>query len=549
MDPEESGIKIIPILKFIVLGRWLIICALVILEFLLKSLHKNIVGFPLPILISIGAFVILYNSFYTYYLYLRKDWSLRTLNVIKYMQVFLDEAMFTLIIYFSGGIQSPDYYYYSIPILIASILLSPIEIFLAIIAAMVMYFGMVGAEINGFIPHFARYSSDINIKVFTLYQDDVMFRLSELFPALIAILFLAPFASSIAWHLREKEKELTLERNSLSFLINKLDFGLLVFNQNREITLTNETAREQFNLSSVLKHKIDDMLKKDGKIDLVSENIIDKIIDKTFKLNFSYLSLKDGTSYAIIIEDVTKDIEISEMKSQFISIAAHQLRTPLSAIKWIVSFFLQGDVGSISTEQKDLLEKAYISNERMIRLVDDLLNVSRIEENRIAYNFEKEKLETVIDSVVDFYKIRAKDKNITFNYIRNLTNSFYVWVDLDKIKMVFDNILDNAFKYTPSGGKINIELHYNKNNAQVIILDDGIGIPKNEMDKLYTKFFRAQNVIRFETEGTGLGLFIVKSIVESHGGKILCDSNVGKGTKFTIEFNKNFIPEKKIFKI
>ena len=231
-----------------------------------------------------------------------------------------------------------------------------------------------------------------------------------------------------------------------------------------------------------------------------------------------------------IFYDLTREKTIDRMKSDFISIVAHQLRTPLSAIKWAVSMVANGDAGAINEEQKAFLDKAYASNERMINLVNDLLNVSRIEEGKFGFVFTKGDLQEVFNVVLANVEgmVARKHIQITLEKPKDMPK---VYLDKEKMVLALQNILDNAIKYTNDYGQIKILISEKEKNLEVRIRDNGIGIPKIDQQRIFTKFFRSSNVVKMETEGSGLGLFIVKNIIERHNGRIKLISEEGKGTE------------------
>lgn len=224
--------------------------------------------------------------------------------------------------------------------------------------------------------------------------------------------------------------------------------------------------------------------------------------------------------------------ELDQLKTDFISVASHQLRTPLSAIKWVLKMLIDNDVGPISHEQKDLLEKGYQTNERMISLINDLLNVSRIEEQRFQYRFVKTSLNEVIDKLLDELRISMDKKSIRFEK-RIEHHVPLLMLDPQKIHLAIENLLDNAIKYTPEGGRIVLSVSRKHDVVLCSIRDSGVGIPESQHDRVFSKFFRGDNVIRMQTQGTGLGLFIARSIIEKHNGTVTFDSKEGKGTTFS----------------
>jgi len=236
----------------------------------------------------------------------------------------------------------------------------------------------------------------------------------------------------------------------------------------------------------------------------------------------------------VILRDVTREKIVERLKTEFVSIAAHQLRTPLSAIKWTLRMILDGDLGEVPKEQREFLEKTYQSNERMIRLINDLLNVTRIEEGRFLYNIKRQDIIKIAEKVINPLKEIAKRKGLKFEFRKPKEKLPEVEVDSEKLSLCFQNLVENAIHYTPPGGRVKISIKYLKDKKEILVSvqDTGIGIPKDQQKRVFTRFFRGANAIRTETEGTGLGLFIAKNIVEAHGGKIWFESEENKGTTF-----------------
>lgn len=225
--------------------------------------------------------------------------------------------------------------------------------------------------------------------------------------------------------------------------------------------------------------------------------------------------------------------EIDQMKTEFISVASHQMRTPLSAIKWVLKMMMDGDVGTLTAEQQDLLQKGYQSNERMILLINDLLNVSRIEEGRFQYRFSRVDLREIVERVIDELGPEIKARGATFRYQKPERELPKASIDEQKMHLVVQNLIDNAVKYTPRGGKVTVTLKLEGDKIVCAVTDTGAGIPERQQDRIFSKFFRADNVIRMQTEGSGLGLFIAKNIVERHGGTIGFESKEGVGSTFS----------------
>lgn len=239
----------------------------------------------------------------------------------------------------------------------------------------------------------------------------------------------------------------------------------------------------------------------------------------------------EKTGNLIILHDVTREKEIERIKTEFVSISAHQLRTPLSAIKWSLKMILDGDLGPVTEEQREILQKTSFANERLINLVNDLLNVARIEEGRYLFKLNSKDFISLVSSIVENYQEEMKHKEIDLQFEKP-DRKIVLMLDEEKISLALQNLIENAIKYTPPKGKITIAISETEKEVIFSVSDTGIGIPKEQQYRVFSKFFRGSNVMRLETEGSGLGLFITKNIIEAHNGRIWFISEEGKGTTF-----------------
>jgi len=227
--------------------------------------------------------------------------------------------------------------------------------------------------------------------------------------------------------------------------------------------------------------------------------------------------------------------ELDAAKSQFVSVAAHQLRTPLSGIKWIFKMMLSGDYGTVSEEQKEVLGRGYQMVVRLISLVSDLLDVARIESGKIEYCFKDDDLAVIVKGLIQEQEKIIKEEGLNIQIAAEYgVESLVINADKDRLAMALRNILDNAVKYSPDGGGIKVFVGAEGGMATIRIKDGGLGIKETDIPKLFTKFFRGENVARGQISGTGLGLFVVKSIIDAHEGKIEVESKEGGGTEFIV---------------
>lgn len=246
------------------------------------------------------------------------------------------------------------------------------------------------------------------------------------------------------------------------------------------------------------------------------------------------LNKKNEVIFFVGLErDVTQEREVDKAKTEFVSLASHQLRTPLTSIGWYAEMLLSGDAGRLTKKQKIFIDEIYQGNKRMSDLVGALLNVSRIELGTFPIDPELIDLKKISKRIIKELKPLSKEKKIKISekYNMELTK---VNVDPKLIGIVFQNLLSNALKYTPEKGKINLSITQQGTYILVKVEDNGYGIPVKEQDKIFQKLYRAQNVQAKDVEGTGLGLYIIKSIVETGGGKIWFESVENKGTIFHV---------------
>lgn len=218
----------------------------------------------------------------------------------------------------------------------------------------------------------------------------------------------------------------------------------------------------------------------------------------------------------------------------FIALTAHQLKKPLSEIKLSLQMLLDGDFGEITKEQKNFIERILERNETLICLVGDLLDMYQIGDKKTPYRLIPVDVEDLIASILIFEQDEVKKKKINLRFEKPGQKNKKVMLDREKMRIALQNIIDNAVKYTKEGGNIKITLDSGQKELKIKIEDSGIGIPEDQKEKIFTKFFRGANVIRVNAAGSGLGLFIAKNIIEAHRGKIWFESNENQGSAFSV---------------
>ena len=224
--------------------------------------------------------------------------------------------------------------------------------------------------------------------------------------------------------------------------------------------------------------------------------------------------------------------QANRLKSEFVSVASHQLRTPLTGISWTIDL-IRRSKNLTHEEISEKLDEIQKNNQRMIKLVNDLLDVARIEQRRLNLKPEKIFLDKIVQSLIKEYSPLAKASNIKI--ILESESNLSLIIDLQAIGLVLRNLIDNAIRYTKSNELVKIKLIKKDHLIRCEIQDGGVGIPKNDQKNIFQKFFRSQNIMKYQTMGTGLGLFIAKAVIKESNGKIGFWSEENKGSTFWFE--------------
>ncbi len=358
--------------------------------------------------------------------------------------------------------------------------------------------------------------------------------------------------------LKQSELKSLAERDKLSIILSGITNAVISVDMDKNIILFNRAAETMtgFKASDVMGKPVGDIITifdKDKKLSdeeycptpqhhaegvVFSKNSLTLTTPKNTSHYVNLISgtIREGKSIGLgcilTLQDITREFLLDKMKGEFVSIAAHQLRTPLTGIKWSLND-LSEDLSSLSSTQAKMVGDSLAAANRMVALIDDLLSVSRIEEGRFGIMLRLQPLAPLVKRAAEHFEKAAVEKKITLQ-VDIAENLPFVNIDEEKFSMVIENILDNAVKYAFPGGKISFVVKKQEHEILISVHDTGIGISEFEFDRIFTKFFRSDQAMLKHTDGSGLGLYVVKNIVTQHGGEVWFASKPNEGTTFYI---------------
>ncbi len=415
----------------------------------------------------------------------------------------------------------------------------------------------------------ADFTNTANISTLIATSNDEIGQLTSSFKTM-AVKLRASY-KGLEQKVKERTKKLEEAKSKDEAILSSIGEGLIVTDRNGLIVLINGTFKKilDFDPEDLQGKPLVDaleMVDENGKQVEKTERLIFKLLHEKITTTISDNNLqykrKDGvlvpvsvtvspmmlgdsiTGAVVVFRDITKEKQIDKTKTEFVSLASHQLRTPLSSVNWYTEMLLAGDAGKINAEQKKYLDEIYIGNQRMVALVNALLNVSRLE----LGTFSVEPLEMDLIETAQSVIAELKPQIITRKLKVKETHTGVpkIVADPKLMRIVIQNLLSNAVKYTPEKGTVTVDIRQVKkadtvdtvkaglNGLVITVSDSGYGVPDGDKDKIFSKLFRAENVREMDTEGTGLGLYIVKSIIDQAGGKVWFESKLNKGTTFYV---------------
>lgn len=347
----------------------------------------------------------------------------------------------------------------------------------------------------------------------------------------------------------ETERDIAIAaRDKTNEILSSVIDGIVALDFNKNVILLNKAARELtgYSETEIQGRPIDQMIK------LFSEQ--EEILPKTYcrgsfnkpvkvvgkegkqtKVNLMTTqaegTVQTNLSCILILHDLSKEEELEQMKLDFVSMASHELKTPLTNIIGYLSVFIEENRPKLTKEQAELLDRSLVSARQLQALVENLLSVNKIEREQMAVSVEQVDLNAVLDKAVEDLQNQAKLKNIILNYTKDATLP-KVMADPLRLAEVINNLVANAISYTGAGGRVSVYSNSAPNEIVTTVEDTGVGIPAEAIPHLFNKFFRVSNTLQKGSKGTGLGLYISKSIIQKLNGRIWVESEPGKGSKF-----------------
>lgn len=541
LSPSESAARI----RWYIYLRWFILLA-VILPGLVsiyivegassKVLHDSLIGL---VALATNAF------FYILSVVLKNTKALKILISAVFI---VDIALITYFIYTKGGIESRSIIMYVIPIIMSAAIFGRKAVYSLALLSMLAYDTLIIGNYFGLFP---------SINAVTPYQQtDTGYVINTVIFFNVLFVLISLTLDFIARLLVGKERLATQRLNDLIRAQSIAKFGSWEWKKDEDVVTWSdelyfifgvEKSADPITFEQYLSH-----IHPDDKSFLLNE--IGSASQKEMEFSFNHrIIYHDGTIRYIFssgqsfadkngavthmvgtARDITEAKLLETAKNDFVAVTSHQLRTPATIVKQYTKMLAEGYAGEVTEQQRKFLQTIYDSNERQITIINDLLNIARIDSGNFNINLQRTDLVTMLQQIKAEHggKYKTKKQRLIF---KPTYKKVYCDIDSDQIKMAIENLLDNAHKYTPKNKSVKIELKRKKQFALVTITDEGIGIPAKDIHKIFDMFSRVDNPSVLQEEGTGIGLYWAKKIVTMHNGVISVASEHTKGTTFSIE--------------
>ncbi len=367
----------------------------------------------------------------------------------------------------------------------------------------------------------------------------------------------------------------SVERSELKSIFGSIEDGLVVYGSDFRVTFFNHAAEKLFKLSAdvVIGHTLSPrdvetagwrtlaqvifpslaprVISRTGEGELPQVADV-SLTDPEFELRVATAPVtgEDGRTLAFmkIIRDRTAQIAALRSKDEFITVASHQLRGPVTDINWALQTLAQAS--ELGDTSKMIVQTAAQASENLLRRIEDLLNIAKMEDGQVGYTFENTDIVEYVGKILSDVLPAARKAGIKMYFYRPTTEMPKVMIDTKRLSLAVTNILENAIRYNVENGEVTVKIDTMKDKPYVVVSvkDTGIGIPQDALAKLFSKFYRADNAVKTQTEGSGLGLYIAKGIITAHGGQIWAESELNRGTtiSFALPTDPNLVPRHEV---
>ncbi|MCL4406336.1 MAG: ATP-binding protein [Patescibacteria group bacterium] len=393
---------------------------------------------------------------------------------------------------------------------------------------------------------------------------------------LAAVVVTGVFVFRAGYRAMRESRQAVFNYRRLQSIVSNLSDGIISYDNNLEITEMNAAAEQIFNIQKdkVIGKKISPEWGANPELKLLAQvvfpslaptvvkrsepGVYPQVVDISFvepdieiRVSTDRITTDKGEvlGFVKVVHDRTREIELLRSKSEFITVAAHQLRTPLTAVRWALENI--NIVPNLDPNIKELTATGLSASGKLMKIIEDLLNTSKIEEGRFGYEFQDMDIVAFLEEALSGVQAIAKEYGVSLYFDRPADNlPVVIRMDPKRLGMAFSNLLDNAIKYNVKNGSVTVKIEKmtDRPYVRISVQDTGVGIPEEDMPKLFSKFYRGENVVRDETDGTGLGLYIAKNIILRHGGGIQAESVLNRGTTFYVFLptDPRLIPPKEI---
>ena len=404
----------------------------------------------------------------------------------------------------------------------------------------------------------------------TVFAADILLLIEG---GLLAIVFV--LVGMVAYRAARTDRDTKIERNELKSILASINDALIVYDQDFRAVFFNPAAERLFKLTArtVLGHRfVPQDVEREGwrtLIQIIFPSLAPRVITRSkedeypqvidvsftdpqleFRVTTAPISDESGRNIAFmkIIRDRTAQVAGMRSRTEFVTVASHQLRGPVTDINWALDSLAHAT--GLTPEDKAIVENAAAASRGLLRRIENLLNISKMEEGQFGYNFEDTNMIDFVGKILADIIPSTKKAGVKIYFDRPTAELPRVSVDPKQLSLAFVDLLENAIRYNVANGEVivKVDVMPGKPFVEVSIKDTGIGIPQESMEKLFTKFYRADNAMKSQTEGSGLGLYIAKSIVNAHGGEIWAESELNRGTviHFTLPTDPNLIPRREM---